>query len=154
MKLAKFFPVLVATLVSCISFTGCHPQGKRFGSADVDGDGGISEGELAIVILGAVYDQGDTNSDGKMTLAEWLAVNPKANPSALRKADSDRDGAVSVSEIQAYAADQRAFKKLFNRIDTDKSESIDPAEAKAFRSALRRSEGGNPVEKLLNLGGS
>jgi hypothetical protein len=152
LKMKDLCILLNTFVLSSLILTGCI--GSRYESADTDGDGKISESELAAVIVADIYAEGDTNQDGKMTLEEWKVVNPGANASKVRERDGNGDGAVSVDEIQDYAAKNRTFNKLFVRIDTDADGSISRMEAKTFRRELNRTSGGNVFQRLINLTGS
>jgi Ca2+-binding EF-hand superfamily protein len=119
---------------------GRERPGGMFDGADGNGDGVITRGEF----LNARADQfstRDRNSDGfidKEDLSDRAARRQRmtqAVTAMVTQLDADNDGKVNKGEFVDGGA------KLFDRADTDKSDSLDSKEIEAAKGALRERAG-------------
>jgi Ca2+-binding EF-hand superfamily protein len=115
---------------------GRERPGGMFDGADGNGDGVITRGEF----LNARADQfstRDRNSDGfidKEDLSDRAARRQRmtqAVTAMVTQLDADNDGKVNKGEFVDGGA------KLFDRADTNNSESLDSKEIEAAKAALR-----------------
>jgi Ca2+-binding EF-hand superfamily protein len=94
-----------------------------------------------------MFQQADTNHDGKVSLAEWLAFKPhrhhdddkeRDQPHArnldewLKKVDVNHDGQISKAEAESYAP---RIAKHFDEIDTDHNGLISSTELQQYFAA-------------------
>ena len=119
-----------------------------FKSIDTDGDGVLSQAELAaaeakeqkkrFAVVRAraaqAFDKLDSNHDGTLSKAEFMAAAPQApgaSPNGaelLSQLDKNRDSKVSVDEYRA------PILSRFDRLDTNHDGSLSPAERQAHQS--------------------
>lgn len=113
----------------------------RFAAADINKDGGVAKGELAILqqkelqqaksnlnqqLLGR-FRQLDTNKDGQLSPAEFAALAPpiravETPDQMLKTLDSNGDGKISNAEFRAPQIAK------FNRIDANRDGIATPDE--------------------------
>ncbi|MCU0751640.1 MAG: EF-hand domain-containing protein [Akkermansiaceae bacterium] len=128
---------------------GCT-TGDSFHKLDADRSGSVSPAEFDAHMKQEVFARVDANSDGKVTLEEWQAFNPKVDSKRFRKADSNGDGSISRKEADAEFDREGSLPKLFKLIDTDGNGSLSQAEISAFQTKVRQQPGGSPSEKITN----
>jgi Ca2+-binding EF-hand superfamily protein len=127
--------------------TGCASN-DSFARLDTNRDGSGSPAEFEIYMKKEVFTRVDTNNDGKVIKVEWLQFNPKVSDSKFSKTDTNHDGSISRPEADAAFDKEGSLKKLFDKIDTDNSDSLSPAEVSTFHSKVQQQSGPNPAEKI------
>ena len=65
--------------------------------ADTDKDGLVKPGELKVFDEKELFEDADTNGDGKLSLKEFVAARFKS----FREADTNEDGTLSLDEVVA-----------------------------------------------------
>lgn len=141
--------------------SGDKPQGERpragggammiemFRSLDSDGDGAVSQDELAAAGPAAAFAQADANGDGALEADELTAFHDarqaareaRRQQMMLQRFDADNDGKLSLEELQAGA--RGGPQRLFDRLDADDDGVVTAEELAALedmRPAMR--EGG------------
>lgn len=132
---------LLALLAGC---AGNDP----FAKLDVNRDDSGSCAEFCAFMKQEVFTRVDADHDGKVTLVEWQAVNPKADNARFRTNDRNHDGSICRSEADAAFEREGSLKKLFKQIDTSGDDALSRAEVSAFREKVRQQPGATPVEKI------
>ena len=116
----------------------------RFNQMDTNHDGKVTKDELAAELqremqaanariaqqLEAKFKQLDTNHDGQLSLKEFMAIQPRIQPSEtpeqmLSRLDTNHDGKISADEFR-----QPELAK-FNRLDSNHDGIVTPAEINA-----------------------
>ena len=128
---------------------GCATS-DSFSKLDADKSGTASPAEFDAYMKQEVFTRVDANSDGKVTLEEWQAFNPKVDSTRFRKVDSNKDGSICRKEADAEFDREGSLPKLFKHIDTDGNGSLSQAEVSAFRTKVRQQPGDSPKEKISN----
>jgi hypothetical protein len=129
---ALLFSAALLTLVSCQS-TKTGPTGPdRFGRADANGDGELTEAEYATYVVAGIFDERDTNHDGSITKAEWNPQMDAAEAKEFAARDTSKDGAVTIAEASAYAVKTHRFADDVKAADTNKNGTVNRIEATAY----------------------
>ena len=133
------------------------PPDEIFDAADTNGDGTVSQDELAAVLgeKGAdVFSQVDTDGDGQISRAEdeafrakmdeqmskggsdmsAMSVMPPPPEKVFDAADTNGDGTVSQEELTAVLGEKGA--DVFSRVDTDGDGLISRTEDETFRAKM------------------
>lgn len=116
----------------------------HFNQIDMNHDGKVTKDELAAELqrelqianariaqqLEAKFRQLDTNHDGQLSLQEFMAIQPRLQPSEtpeqmIQRLDANHDGELTAEEFRA------AEMAKFNRIDANHDGVITPAEMQA-----------------------
>jgi Ca2+-binding EF-hand superfamily protein len=137
--------------VAALSLAGGCSSAHNFARADVDKDGKLSKDEMEKVLLSAVFESGDIDEDGQITLAEYRTVDPKYPTARFKARDIDGNGSVTPQELLEYAHRNDSLDDLIAIMDTDNDGYVTPAEAKAFNALLQAQEGENDLQKLSTL---
>ena len=140
----------LAGLSACgavVMLAGCAAS-DPFAKLDTNRDNSGSCDEFCAYMKQEVYARVDADGDGKVTLAEWQAVNSKVDKARFDKADRDRDGAITRIEADAAFDREGSLTKLFAKIDADGDGSLSRQEVSAFREKVRQLPGATPVEKI------
>lgn len=101
--------------------------GERFKELDKDGDGKISQEELAAGGKGKWqekfedhFNKRDLNGDGKITKEEAIAAHKKKMAEKFKKADKDGDGYISKDEMKNLRNHKKGgMKRHMRRQDRD-----------------------------------
>jgi hypothetical protein len=128
---------------------GCTAS-DSFQRLDANQNGTGSPEEFDAYMKQEVFTRVDANADGKVTLAEWQAVNPKVDAARFRKADRNGDGSISREEADAEFDREGSLSKLFKQIDTDGNGSLSQSEVTAFRKKVGQQPGETQMEKISN----
>lgn len=120
----------VATVVSACQTTSAPPD--RFAQADRDGNGTLSADEVTEYFVGGVFDERDTNKDGKITKAEWNPQMDAADAREFAARDTNKDGVVTREEAIAYARSQGVYAQATRAADTNKDGVVSREEAVAY----------------------
>jgi hypothetical protein len=120
----------VATLglVACQSST----PPDRFAQADGDGSGTLSPAEVSDYFVGGVFDERDTNKDGRITKAEWNPQMDAADAREFAQRDTDGDGAVTRAEAIAQARKAGLYAQVTREADANNDGVVTREEARAY----------------------
>jgi hypothetical protein len=105
-------------------------RGDLFGKADTNNDGIITKAEF-LADVDARFATLDANKDGKISKEERPGGGEGRGGRMMGRADTDGDGAISLAEQRAQAT------KRFDRVDANKDGKIDKAEGDAVRERMR-----------------
>ena len=136
-------------LTGALALSACT-TGDSFKRVDKNSDGGASFSEFDAYMKKAVFEEVDSNGDGKVSQQEWRQMNPKDPVSEFNKADSNGDGLITRTEADAAFDREGSMKKLFNKIDTDNNGSLSEAEINVFHTHMKKQPGKTDLEKLQN----
>lgn len=122
---------------------------ERFAELDADGDGLLTDEELATRRDGRRFGPGpgrrhgapgarlDADQDGSVSLAELQAVHPNVTAEQFAEFDGDGDGALSRAELEAARGELMArMRERLEAIDTDGDGAWSFAELQAVRPNL------------------
>ncbi|MCR8546812.1 EF-hand domain-containing protein [Salipiger sp. P9] len=120
---------------------------EMFDQLDADGDGKVTKDELAAMGPAAAFAEADANGDGALEgdeLTAFQAAQDKAREARrqqmmLQRFDADKDGKLSLEEMQANA---RGPAQMFDRLDTDKDGAVSKDELSALQQ-MRPMMGGD-----------
>jgi len=92
-----------------------------FEVADQDGDGRLSNVELAKHMHQEALAEFDLNNDNCISLHEWSATRqePEADNEAFSQLDEDGDGEFREDEAIGYITEQADFEAAFKQLDLD-----------------------------------
>ncbi len=106
---------------------------------DANADGKMSRDEFVTMAYTRTVERADTDKDGKVSLAEW-----NARPAAIKATADGRDASKGFSRLDVNsdgfveAADFSVrFGKRFDRLDADKDGVLTGEERQAARDMLR-----------------
>lgn len=142
---------LLAAAAVAFGLASCEQPKGAFEHADTNRDGKLQVAEFEVALAEALVRYADADQDGKVTFAEWQHVFPQADKAKFLAADTDGDGAISLSEAIAYVDKAGTFDTLIAKIDTNGDGVIDKAEAGAFYEKLQAAEGDNELQKLKTV---
>jgi EF hand len=126
------FSAALLTLTGCQT-TPTGPAGPdRFGRADANGDGELTEGEYATYVVAGIFDERDTNHDGVIAKAEWNPQMDAAESREFAARDSNKDGGVTIAEAAAYAVKTHRFSDDVKAADTNRNGTVNRIEATAY----------------------
>ena len=135
-------------LALALGTAGCR---QHFEEADVNQNGKLEVTELDAPLAEALHRAGDKNRDGNLTYAEWIEVYPKSNKAKFNKYDTDGTTGLSLAEATTALSKEGTFRKVTNKIDTNRDGVIDRNEAAVFHDAMEAADGENKVQQLENL---
>lgn len=122
---------VVLTLSSC-STTREPKQTDRFGAADTNHDGKLSEAEASDYFVSTVFESRDANHDGKLSWEEWNVPGSGRTKAKFDAADKDKDGSVSREEAIERGRERHLFQKEFREADTNHDGYVTKEEATAY----------------------
>ena len=134
-------------LAGALIIAGCT-TGSLNPKADPDQDGGVSFSEFDAYMKEAIFTAFDANGDGAVTMTEWRLMDPSGPASKFNKADKNGDGRVSRAESDAKMDRDGSMKKLFNKVDADRSGSLSETEIATFRDLLSQQSNGTELDQL------
>jgi hypothetical protein len=123
-----------AAALAALAFVSCQSSTPpdRFAQADGDGNGTLSPAEVSDYFVGGVFDERDTNKDGKITKAEWNPAMDAAESKEFDLRDANRDGVVTRAEATAFARRQGLYASVTREADTNKDGVLTREEARAY----------------------
>jgi Ca2+-binding EF-hand superfamily protein len=115
------FLLPVALLASCAT-TSTTSSAKAFQRADKDSSGTVTRQEAADLMIGDAFNMFDSNGDGFVDQAEFVASGGKAeNFSKLNRSGT---GKLTLEEAKANPTVFNTFAVSFDEADTDKDGSV------------------------------
>jgi Ca2+-binding EF-hand superfamily protein len=92
-----------------------------FASADTDGNGRLTEHELALHKHREALAEFDLDSDNHISAAEWAAARPGAGEQDehFNKLDKNSDGTVSKQESVLFITEHVSFGDMFKKYDAN-----------------------------------
>ena len=121
---------------------------ESFKTADIDDDNAVTFTEFDSYMKKTVFDEIDTNRDGKVTMDEWRSVNPNDPISEFHETDKNGDGFITRTEADAGFDREKTFQKLFEKLDSNRDGSLSRAEIDAFKAKMKQQPGKSDLEKL------
>ena len=127
-----FLPALAAALalVSCQTTPPAAPD--RFAEADTNKDGVLNGDEVSDYFANNIFTERDSNSDGRITKAEWNPEMKAAEAKTFGEIDLDKDGAITLAEAKAHARKSGTYRNAFKEADTNKDGAVTREEATAY----------------------
>ncbi|HKP03770.1 MAG TPA: EF-hand domain-containing protein [Chthoniobacterales bacterium] len=104
----------------------------RFDQADRNHDGMISLDEANAFLVQQIFGPRDKNKDGKVTREEWMVIKGSGQAEDFRVRDANADGVVTMDEALAYGRKKGMAKELMQKADTNKDGKLSMAEIKAY----------------------
>lgn len=107
---------------------------SRFKAADKDGDGLVSRQEATNVMIAQAFETYDTNGDGFVDEAEATAGG--ADVAKFRAATKATGGKMSLADAQANPAIIETMAVPFDEADTNKNGAISLEELQAYKARV------------------
>ncbi|MEM8730796.1 MAG: EF-hand domain-containing protein [Pseudomonadota bacterium] len=135
-----------AALAQNMGFGG--PGQAPFATLDADGNGEISPAEIQA--RGALrFEAADTDNDGFLSIAELEARTDAQQQRfvmlLIARADSNRDGKLTLEEMRSAGAQRRDAE--FRKLDTDGSGGLNQAELAAGAQKARQNRSAQSADK-------
>jgi Ca2+-binding EF-hand superfamily protein len=92
----------------------------------------LSLDEVNAFLVQQVFGPRDKNKDGKITREEWMAIKGEGQAEDFRVRDANADGVVTMDEALAYGRKKGMAKELVQKADTNKDGKLSMAEIKAY----------------------
>jgi hypothetical protein len=128
-----FFTIPAAlSLAACGTMQPGAGKTDRFAAADANHDGKLSRAEAMDYFATEIFESRDLNHDGKLTWAEWNVPGAHHKKADFDAANTDKDETVDLAEAKAYARKRGLFATEFRKADTNNDGFVTRAEAKAF----------------------
>ena len=105
---------------------------ERFKKADTNHDKMLSLDEANAYLVGELFGSFDKNKDGKVAKAEWLVSKDATQAEAFRSRDANADGAVTLPEALAYGKKKGLAKELMDAADKNKDGKLSLEEINAY----------------------
>lgn len=121
------FPLLF--LASCATNSTSSPE-QRFKQADKDGNGSVERVEVTKLIIAEAFEMYDSNSDGVVTEAEFVAAGGTAEN--FRKVNQSGSGKITLAEAQASPLVFNTFVESFDEADANKDGKVTLAEYQSY----------------------
>ena len=117
-----------------------HRGERIFKMLDANGDGQITKAEITAKQK-AEFEAADTNKDGVLSKQEMIAAATAKMAKRIEarvdrmmsKKDSDKDGSLSLTEMEAGSH----MERMFDRLDTNHDGVVTKAEAEAMKDRMR-----------------
>ena len=106
-------------------------EADRFAQADINHDGKLSRDEASDYLVNQVFDSRDTNHDGKMTKQEWTGGDP-SRAAAFEKRDANQDGTVTKQEAVDYGRTHGVANQIMKEADTNHDGYLERSEVQAY----------------------
>lgn len=132
-SILPLFPVVL--LASCAT-SPVDKLEQRFKKADQDANGSVSRKEAVNLLISEAHQMYDSDHDGQVTQAEYLASGGKAEN--FRKINKSAADGITLAEAQANPLVFNIFSVSFNEADTNKDGEVTFAEYQSY-IALRDS---------------
>jgi hypothetical protein len=104
---------------------------SRFDQADANHDRKLSRDEASDYLVNEVFDACDMDHDGKMTEQEWTRGNP-SSAADFKKRDANHDSVVTKQEAIAYGRAHGAANKIVKEADTNHDGALELSEVQAY----------------------
>lgn len=104
----------------------------RFAQADGNHDKMLSLDEANAYLVGELFSSFDKSKDGKLTKAEWNPGEDAAKAEAFRSRDANADGVVTLAEALAYGKKKGLAKELMDGADKNKDGKLSLEEINAY----------------------
>lgn len=122
---------------------------QMFKSLDTDGDGAVTQEELAAAGPAAAFAQADANGDGALEGAELTAFQDaqeaareaRRQQMMLNRLDADKDGKLSLEELQANR--RGGPDRIFDRLDANDDGTVSAEEMAALDQMRPRMKDGD-----------
>lgn len=123
--------VVFAILLLSAHLSGCRTTGNgdaqsafdqaAFASADTDGNGRLTEHELALHKHREALAEFDLDDDNHISAAEWAAARPDAGEQDehFNKLDKNSDGKISEEEGVQFITEHVSFGDMFKKYDAN-----------------------------------
>jgi len=121
------FPVLF--LAACATNSAPTAE-ENFKRADKDGTGSVSRVEATNLIISEAFKMFDTNGDGVVSEAEYVANGGTAEN--FGKVDTSDSGEISLAEAQASPLIFDTFVVAFDEADANKDGQVTLAEYESY----------------------
>ena len=120
---------LAAVLAATAARAQTNAAPAVFQSADTNSDGRVSQAEFAGHVQKSTFEKLDADKDGMITLEEWKAADrsPEAEKH-FAAMDKDRNGRLSYPEFSNAADWKSALNDSFNSLDRDRDSHLAPDE--------------------------
>ena len=125
----------VFLLPLALMFGACSTMGPKFKQADVNGDRKLTKQEFTDGVIEVIFPKYDTNNDGVVTLAEWQAAEGKSNNKGFKARDLNHDGKITKPEAKKAASNGPRLMALFEEIDVNRDGTITITEIEAYKKA-------------------
>ena len=124
------FTVIALVALPLVLVAGKTPD--RFEQADKNHDGMLSLDEVNAFLVREIFGPRDKNKDGKLTRAEWMVSKDASLAEDFRVRDANGDGVVTMEEALAYGRKKGMAKELMQKADTNKDGKLSMAEIRAY----------------------
>jgi Ca2+-binding EF-hand superfamily protein len=111
-----------------------HPVADAFDRADTNHDGYLSKDEASDYLVNQIFDSRDANHDGRMTAEEWTGGDP-SRMAEFNKRDANHDGVVTKQEAIDYARAHGVVNKIMKEADTNHDGKLSRSEVQAYNGS-------------------